>query len=120
MLINLSNHPLEYWSESQLSLARECWGQVVDLPFPAVDPRASLGDVQALAEEYCQKCMELLADTDGPSAVHLMGEMVFCYNLVALLKKEGICVVASTTTRNVRYSQSSKEVLFEFVTFREY
>ena len=120
MLINLSNHPSKYWSEQQLALACERWGRVVDMPFPAIDPTSDTVAVQQLATEYCKRCVEVLGGTTEASAVHLMGEMVFCYSLVIMLKAAGIPVVASTTERSVRYVGDIKETIFVFVTFREY
>ena len=120
MLINLSNHPSQYWSEQQLALACERWERVVDMPFPAIVPTSDTMAVQQLAAEYCERCVEMLGDTTEASAVHLMGEMVFCYNLVTMLKAAGISVVASTAERSVRYVGDIKETIFVFVTFREY
>lgn len=120
MLINLSNHSSDRWLEEQKSQACEHWVSVLDMNFPSIDPKATTAEVKAVAEEYCQRCIELLATGEKPSAVHLMGEMVFCYHLATLLKEKGVCVVASTTMRNVHYTGSIKESSFVFVTFREY
>ena len=120
MLINLSNHPSKYWSEQQLALACKRWGRVVDMPFPAIVPTSDTIAVQQLATEYYERCVEMLGGTTETSAVHLMGEMVFCCHLVAMLKAAGISVVASTAERSVRYVGDTKETIFDFVTFREY
>ena len=120
MLINLSNHPSEYWSEQQLAMACERWGSVVDMPFPSISPTSKTAEVQSLAAEYCEQCLDKLRCANEPSAVHLMGEMVFCFHLIAMLKAAGFSVVASTAERSVRYVGGIKEAFFDFVTFREY
>lgn len=121
MLINLSNHPFEDWDEKQLEVARERWGQIIDLPFPMISPTLTTPELQALAQEYCRECVEMIrTSADTSSAVHLMGEMVFCYNLITLLKAAGITVVASTTEREVFYINNVKSSKFKFVAFREY
>lgn len=92
----------------------------MDLPFPAINPQMSTSEVRLLAEEYCSKCLGLLGAVEEPSAVHLMGEMVFCYNLITMLKARGVKVVASAAERDVRQAGVIKEVYFGFVSFREY
>jgi hypothetical protein len=49
-----------------------------------------------------------------------MGEMVFCFRLVQLLKDAGVMVVASAAERDVSYTNDVKNSIFNFVTFREY
>lgn len=121
MLINLSNHPSEYWREKQIRMAQERWGEVIDLTFPTIAPEEQTCKIKELASEYCKQCISMLCTAEcDRSAVHLMGEMVFSCHLVNLLKAEGITVVASTAERNVHYVGEMKEVTFNFVTFREY
>lgn len=121
MLINLSNHPSVYWSERQMSMARERWGQVIDLSFPALSPTLTTAEVLVIAEEYKGRCVDMLRNSaDEVSAVHLMGEIVFCFRLVQLLKDAGVMVVASAAERDVSYTNDVKNSIFNFVTFREY
>lgn len=104
-----------------MTMARERWGQVIDLSFPALSPMLTTAEVMVIAEEYKGRCMDMLrSSTDEVSAVHLMGEMVFCFRLVQLLKDVGVMVVASTAERDVRYTNDVKSSIFNFVTFREY
>lgn len=102
-------------------MAHEQWGEVVDMPFPTIAPEEKSEAIKELASEYCKQCVSLLQEAnEEPSAVHLMGEMVFSCHLVGLLMAEHITVVASTAERNVRYVGEMKETVFNFVTFREY
>ena len=122
MLINLSNHPAFQWSEPQIKIACQQFGQVIDLPFPAIDPGADTDAIAILAEQYEVKIKKTLAaENTGTFAVHLMGELTFCFALVSRLQKAGITCLASTTRREtVENNNGSKTSKFEFVRFREY
>lgn len=57
MFLNISNHKSENWSANQTSEA-EKYGEIVDIPFPAVNPRESDKYMDDLVEAYYQKVME--------------------------------------------------------------
>lgn len=119
MLINLSNHPSSKWSEKQLAAAHGQFGEIIDLPFPVVAPDGDENYIAALADECCNKVMELLGGE--PAIIHIMGEMNLTFALVALLQKAGFSCVASTTQRIVNeLPDGGKEVKFQFVRFRKY
>jgi len=127
MLINLSNHPSQNWSEDQRQAAVQQYSEIIDLPFPQIDPEATAKAVQELAVEYIDKIIRMLGYTDvytfdfKANAVHVMGEMTFAFNVIKLLQQRGITCVASTTERNVIAEQDGKKTLiFKFVQFREY
>jgi len=118
MLVNLSNHPSQYWGDRQREAAR-CFGEVVDLPFPAVAPNASSPELLSLA----QTCVEIILSMGETEdiTVHVMGEMTFTFLVVARLKALGIRCVASTTERKTTYNDDGTKVSeFQFVKFREY
>lgn len=116
MLINLSNHPSSTWPQNQIETAQNAYGRVTDLAFPTIPPEAEETTHQQLVEEYFHKITEL-----APRAVHLMGELTFCYRLVDKLKSAGIEVIASTTNRQVTYDDAGNKIsTFEFVQFRKY
>lgn len=121
MLINFSNHPSTQWTELQLKAA-EKYGHVFDFPFPFVDPMAEPFQIEILAETYEIKLRHVLAsENTGLSAVHIMGELNFCFALVDRLQKAGITCLASTTQRSATgHSDGSKTSKFGFVRFREY
>lgn len=119
MLINLSNHPSNNWTTRQLEAAKE-YGEVKDLPFPAIEPMASTEDISKLAEQFCLQITNLLKNHSENSAVHIMGELTFCYAIVHKLQKRGIRCVASTTERLVIENGNAKTVEFNFCRFREY
>ena len=118
MLINVSNHPSARWGEAQRQCAADEYGQVCDLPFPHIDPHWGLDEIEQQAEQYLG---EILRAEPFAGAVHLMGEMVFCYVLARKLEEAGIPCVASTTVREViDYGDGRKEAQFRFVRFRPY
>ena len=118
MLINLSNHPSQYWGDRQMEAAC-CYGDVVDLPFPVVAPDADSQKLQIMAQDCVQKILSM-GDVNSIT-VHIMGEMTFTFMVVTRLKELGIRCVASTTERKVTYtSDGVKQTEFSFVRFREY
>lgn len=119
MLLNLSNHPSGTWPSRQMLAAQTEFGGVEDMAFPSIDPSAEAAEIRLLADEYCKAICE--REDAADLTVHLMGEMTFCHQLILLLQKNGIPVVASTTRRNVlAEADGRKTVQFEFVKFRHY
>lgn len=51
MFINVSNHPSGKWGTDQHRAAAQ-YGEIVDLPFPAIEPTLDREAVKALAEDY--------------------------------------------------------------------
>lgn len=115
MLINLSNHPSHLWSEKQKKIAIEQYFEIVDLPFPQINPSISSDLLQQLVEKFELKVRKL-----NPKTVHIMGELVFTFRLVNRLQNIGIPCIASTTERNTIEKNGIKTSVFEFVQFRNY
>lgn len=120
MLINLSNHPSSNWSPKQLESA-SIYGELVDLPFPVVDPDAGTDSIRLLADEFKTKIVSLVSGMPTEKhAVHLMGEITFCFALAVMLQSRGIDCIASTTERIVVEKGRQKTVEFNFTRFRQY
>lgn len=118
MLINLSNHPSQYWDKKQKEAAL-CYGRVVDIPFPVVAPDAESHELQTLAHDCVLKILAMGKPEE--ITVHIMGEMTFTFLVVTRLKEMGIRCVASTTERKTTYNADGTKVSeFSFVKFREY
>ena len=119
MLINFSNHPLSQWSDKQINVAKELYGEIIDFPFPLVDPTGDELYIKRLADFFFSK-MQREYSADRPT-IHIMGEMTFVYEMVKRLHKCGHECIASTTNRVVSVrSDGVKESSFEFVRFRTY
>lgn len=116
MLLNLSNHPSSSWPEVQLQSAIQQYDTVKDLAFPQINPASTSDEVKQLAEEYEARIRKI-----NPAAVHIMGEMTFCFELIARLKAIGISCVASTTQRVAEEDDHGNKISrFNFVSFRPY
>lgn len=119
MLINFSNHPLSVWSEKQIKIAKEQYGDIVDIPFPNVEPDKGEQYIRELVDEYIEKVKTLKYGQS--TAVHIMGEMNFVYSMVTKLKNIGFVCIASTTERVVNTGADGVKVSsFQFVRFRKY
>lgn len=120
MLINLSNHPSANWSIEQTGAAHKLFGEIVDLPFPVVNPTDDEIQISKLASDMVCKVLQLAAG-ETPVFVHLMGEMTLTFTLVAALQRKGISCVASTTRRvTIETEPGVKQSFFQFVRFRNY
>jgi len=116
MLLNLSDHPSANWSAEQTDAAILRWGSIEDLPFPHIPPEWEHYEVEELVEQYYNKIRKLY-----PIAVHLMGELTFCFSLIAKLQQAGIPCVAATTLRNtVDNPDGTKVATFRFIKFRSF
>jgi hypothetical protein len=123
MLINLSNHPFSNWPSPQRVYAIHEFGTIQDIPFPPIDPNADAKAMLALAHEYAAYCTQQfdnLTIEQSVNAVHIMGELTFCFALVGLLQKKGIRCIASTTERIVTQNSSTRTSEFSFIRFRDY
>lgn len=123
ILINISNHPSAQWSTRQKETAEKSFGNIVDEPFPVVDP---LWSSEQIIDEV-ERFIDLLKAKYDPlhtHAFHVMGEFTFCFALVTRLIELGAEVYASTTQRRVveeAFGDVTRKVtLFEFVQFRKY
>lgn len=121
MMINLSNHPLKDWTEEQATTARQKFNTIVDIPFPEVDPSWEISAVFNLATIYAKQCLQSLEkSTDPHNAIHVMGELTFCFQFVRLMQQHGIVCLASTTERIAEVTADGKVSRFVFRNFRPY
>lgn len=117
LFINISNHPVGYWSEKQLAAAK-AYGEIVDIDFPLVDPEVDESCIEAIANEFVKDYVHFLP---SECTFHIMGEMTLTHRLISLLKSLGFKCLASTSKRRVRYNQNGEKIVdFDFIQFREY
>ena len=119
MLINCSNHPSHLWSAGQKEAA-EAYGNILDMPFPQVDPNLDPEGIRQLVRAYAEKIEALKTD-----AVFLAGEFTFVFMLADKLLKDGVRVLSACsrreTTETVRPDGTiEKNSVFVFERFREY
>lgn len=119
MFINLSNHTSEHWGDFQTKEANK-YGDIIDMPFPAISPYSSSEELDIIVNEYYEKIMKY-----NSPVVMLQGEFIFTFRLVTKLKKAGVKVVAGRSERVVKETVNEdgiaiKRSEFNFVGFMEY
>ena len=119
MFVNFSNHSSTKWDPAQAEAAAR-WGEIVDVPFPVVPAEAGEEQIEAMADEYTGRILDL-----SPKAVMCQGEFTLCYSVIRRLKEHGVTVVAACSARMVAEQEDEKggkvkTVLFRFARFREY
>jgi hypothetical protein len=118
MLLNLSNHPSAIWDEPQLAAAAQ-YGEIADMSFPAIDAAAYEAEIEKCVNMYFEKIRQNYKPQS--TTVHIMGELTFCFALIARLQAAGFTCIASTSERNVvELDINQKQVNFKFVRFRKY
>lgn len=119
MLINLSNHPSAKWPENQINIATKHYGNIIDIPFPNIDPTGDEAYIANLAEHYLHEIMDIT--NHDKAYIHIMGEMTFTHTLVNMLKNSNITCIASTTQRIVEERPNGEKIVtFRFERFRNY
>lgn len=119
MMLNFSNHPYRIWSDAQKEAAAR-YGEVVDMPFPQIDPSVSTGQLRQLVDEYSARI-----EATNAEAVMAAGEFTFLFMLVDKLLHDGVKVVCSCSTRETVETQQPdgtniKSSRFVFNSFRPY
>lgn len=96
MFFNISNHPCNAerttWSKEQIETAAKLGGEVVDLPFPAVNPDMSEDEYRAIAHEMARDVAAMWrSHTDGrwEMAAMVAGEYVMTIMVIAELQALG-------------------------------
>lgn len=118
LLINLSNHPYDKWTEEQKNAAKE-YGEVRDMPFPDINPDDGTEQIRKKADEYISEIIKLNAE--HAVTVHLMGEMSFVVYAVSRLSELGIRCICSTSERDTEdLGDGEKKAKFHFKRFRDY
>lgn len=119
MLINFSNHPYEIWREKQKEAAKQ-YGEVVDFPFPPINPDTDIEEMREMVRDYVEKIEAM-----KPAAVMAAGEFTLIFMLVDKLLQDGVKVICScsrrqTIERKLPDGSNEKTSIFIFERFREY
>ena len=112
--VNFTNHPSDKWEAEQRQSALE-YGEIVDLPFPAVEAEADEAVINDMAASYVEKILKL-----QPCVVLCQGEFCLVFQVTTMLKAQGVTVLAACGKREVKEYGNKKEVTFKFVRFRKY
>lgn len=119
VFVNFSNHPSNDWSEDQIEAARK-YGEVVDVPFPSLEPGLDEADIQTIGNVCIEKII-----AEKPTVVMCQGEFTLTFYVVSSLLEKGITCVAACTKRVASETKLEdgtvrKESLFVFDGFRKY
>lgn len=112
--INFTNHPSAKWEECQRKEALK-YGEILDIPFPAVDAKGDEAYISKLADEYAERIIKL-----HPEAVLCQGEFTLAYQVIKRLVGYGVTVLTACSERMIKESGNKKEVIFVFSRFRKY
>lgn len=117
--INLTNHPSKSWGEKQYTAA-EVYGEIIDMPFPAIPVDMKDDEMDKLVSEYSAEILSY-----GAPVVLLQGEFIFTYRLVTVLKENNIKVLSSRSERKTVEKTNpdgttEKVSIFAFEGFFEY
>jgi hypothetical protein len=115
MLINFTNHPFETWSENQKNDAIKEFNEVIDFAFPQIDPELDEMELEKLVRKYLEEIL-----SKKPSAVHIMGEMNFTFQMIYFLMQNKIPCYASTSERRMEKKGDQIINTFIFKRFRKY
>ena len=118
-LANCTNHPKSAWGEAQLAAAG-AYGEVVDIPFPSVDPALEPEGVRELVRDYAERIL-----ASGCKAALVAGEFTLTFMLVDKLLREGMQVLCTCSRRRVVEETAPdgsvhKSSVFVFERFRPY
>ena len=121
-MLNFTNHSSANWDQKQKQMAIELYQEIIDIPFPEIDPSGDEEYIEQLANQYLQKILDIKNQYPNVTlTVHIMGELTFCFSLIKKLQQHGISCVASTTQRIVEITPDNKKISkFNFVKFRRY
>lgn len=112
--VNFSNHPSGKWDNAQREAALE-YGEIIDVPFPSVDPDLGERDIDSLSDKYVREITEY-----DPVAVMCQGEFTLCFSVTQKLQALGIKVLSACSKRDVIEKDGKRISVFRFVKFREY
>jgi len=121
VLINVSNHPSEAWSQEQ----KAGWDEIFDIQFPAVNPNLDTLDAEyqnielELKRKIYQKRVDIYRMFGEKTHIGLclQGEFSLCYRLFKQLH-DAFRFYIPTTERTVVEKDNTKTSVFKFVRWR--
>lgn len=121
LLINISNHPSNKWTEEQ----KADFDEIIDIPAPQIPPDMSAGDVSYVVDTFMSRFDRVyFSNKDCKKYLCLLGEYTFCYLFLYKLISCGyiFSLAIPTTERVVEEKQTPEGVVktsvFKFVRWR--
>lgn len=128
MLINLSNHPIEKWSQEQINAAIAQFGELKDFKdvdnktFPNIPPEWNSTQVALKAQEVFTEIINqnLQMAKENQLSILLAGELSFVIYFNTICKSNDVPVYVATSNRNTKDNpDGTKSVHFMFNQFRK-
>lgn len=115
--VNFSNLHTNRWSDTMLDAAMDLAddGEIVNVPFPQVDPGASSEQIEIMAKDCLLKIIN-----KNPAAVFCQGEFSLCFKVVCLLKENNIPAYTLCNERIISKEDGKSISGFRFVQFRKF
>ncbi|WP_353684354.1 hypothetical protein V4D30_00800 [Thermodesulfovibrio sp. 3907-1M] len=119
ILINHTNHPSQKWDEKQ----KEYWSEIIDLPFPSIDPKATTEEVDTIAMINfleIDKIAKEITDKNSNASIFIMlqGEFTYCYLLYQKIRNKFPIAIPTTERKVIEKENGEKISIFEFVRWR--
>lgn len=117
LLINHTNHPYARWSEPQKLHTTEIYKEVIDMPFPNVDPRMSINDIRLKVIDQLDHLNLSYTNYD----ILITGEMTYVYQYVTEASARRIRCICATTKRHTQTMDDGSILrTFTFIKYRDY
>lgn len=116
MRLNISNDPFCDRTLLQKETAIDQYTSIEDISFPKILVAKEDAELSYLVEKYFNRVQE-----QKPTVIHMMGEIVFTFQLITKLKSLDILCIASISDGIVtEQANGLKTGIFYFVRFRKY
>ncbi|MBD5134409.1 MAG: metal-dependent hydrolase [Lachnospiraceae bacterium] len=103
VFVNCTEDASDKWEESKILAAKD-YGDITDIPMPAISIETTDKEIQELSKDISDKIIKLY-----PNAVYVKGNGIVMYEIIRILLKKHITVLSDI-----------KDDKGKFVSFREY
>lgn len=120
MFLNITNHPVSEWPQKQIDFVHEKYGEIVEIPYPQINPTWTNEDIRRAVTELADQIDEM-----HPSAILVMGEFSLIFQMIDCLLQRGHKVLTACSVRNTVVKSNpdgtrTKIAKYDFQCFREY
>jgi len=121
MLLNLSEKPSGKWEKKQYYEAIKQFGTVEDIEFPVVPANAKLKEVLLLSKEFIALIEPKIRPNERTDAIHIAGELTFCFALIYVLRLRGYQCITSTYQKETKVRKDGKKISrTKWISFRAF
>ena len=120
VLINISNHPSEKWSDEQ----KARWTKIIDIPFPNVPADSDEIATMEIAAKVIDQITKIMSEDTNARYLMIQGEFTLCYFLFEVIRRAVDVGIAIPTTERTTVETTNpdgtttKSSVFKFVRWR--